>query len=147
MKKLVVPNDELIPEIERLVESGTDVVFTPKGMSMLPFIRGDRDSVLLKKVTEVGVGDIVLARLSGGNFVLHRIVALDDDKVILMGDGNIAGKESCMKKDLLAVAVKIMKGGKVIDCFSRSHRRRSRIWNSLLPFRRYLLAIYRRIIL
>lgn len=147
MKKLVVPNDELIPEIERLVESGTDVVFTPKGMSMLPFIRGDMDSVLMRKVSEVSVGDIVLARLSVGHFVLHRIVALDGEKVILMGDGNISGKESCLMKDLLAVAVKIMKGDKVIDCMSQSHRRKARIWNVLLPLRRYILAIYRRIML
>lgn len=146
MKKVVVPNKDLIPEIARLVEDGTEVTFTPKGMSMLPFIRGERDSVVLKKISEVAVGDIVLAKLSDDRYVLHRIIGVDGDKVCLMGDGNIKGTEECLKGEIMAIAVRILKGDRTIDCNSPSHRRRAELWKLLMPLRRYLLAVYRRIL-
>lgn len=147
MKRVVVPDKELIPEICRLVDGGAEVVFTPRGVSMLPFIRGEKDSVVLAKISEVGVGDIVLAKLSQDRYVLHRIIGLSGDKVHLMGDGNIKGTEICKKDDLQAVAVRIMKGNRIIDCNSPLHRRKAELWKQLLPVRRYLLAIYRRITL
>ena len=36
MKTRTIPNEELIPEFGRLVQEGAEVVFRPKGMSMLP---------------------------------------------------------------------------------------------------------------
>lgn len=144
MQKKVVANDIIVPEIARLVAEGTKVSFTPKGVSMNPFIRGGRDSVVLGKSGDLRVGDIALARI-GPNYVLHRVIGIDADIVTLMGDGNIAGTERCTRADILAVAEKISKDGREIDCRSKSHLRKAEIWKMMLPVRRYLLAIYRRI--
>ena len=145
MKKIVVPNEALVREMVSLLEDGKEVNFTPKGMSMLPFIRGERDSVLLGKPLDLRIGDIVLARHSGGSCVLHRITGMNGDNVVLMGDGNIAGREYCSRNDVMAKAIRILRNGKEIDCTSFSHRFLSWIWKIMLPVRRYLLAIYRRI--
>lgn len=147
MKTRTIPNEELIPEFGRLVQEGAEVVFRPKGMSMLPFIRGGKDSVALVKAEGLKVGDIVLAKVRGGAFVLHRIDSMVDDVIVLMGDGNLAGKERCTADDVLAVAARILKDNKEIDCRSARHMRRAMLWKRLLPVRRYLLAIYRRIYL
>lgn len=147
MKKIVVPNENLIPEIVSFVEEGREVSFTPKGMSMLPFIRGERDSVLLGMPLGLSVGDIVLARHIGERYVLHRIIRLDGDSVVLMGDGNVAGREYCSRSDVLAKVTRIHRNGKEVDCGSASHRFLSFMWKILLPVRRYLLAAYRRIML
>ena len=146
MQKKVVANDIIVPEIARLVAEGTKVAFTPKGVSMLPFIRGGHDSVVLVKADDLRIGDIALARI-GANYVLHRIIGIDEDVVTLMGDGNIAGTEKCYRADILAVAETIRKDGREIDCRSKGHLRKAEIWKRMLPVRRYLLAIYRRIIL
>ena len=61
---------------------------------MLPFIVGDRDSVRLRK-EPVAVGDAVLAEIAPGRYVLHRIISLVKDRVVLMGDGNLSGVETC----------------------------------------------------
>ena len=61
MEKRVLPNKVLLEEVAALVAQGKDVVFTPKGNSMLPFIRGDRDSVRLSACGEPEKGDIILA--------------------------------------------------------------------------------------
>ena len=146
MKKINVQNDLLIPEIVRLVEEGTAVTFTPKGSSMLPFIRGGKDGVELKSAEGAEVGDIVLARVGQSTYVIHRIIRIEGNEVTLMGDGNIAGKEHCRREDILALATKIIRDGKETDCRSFGHRSAATIWKLLLPARRYLLAIYRRII-
>lgn len=145
MQKKVVANDIIVPEIARLVAEGTKVTFTPKGISMLPFIRGDRDSVVLVKADDLRIGDIALARI-GSYYVLHRIIGIDAGVVTLMGDGNIAGIEKCTCEDILAIAETIRKDGREIDCRSNNHLRKAEIWKRMLPVRRYLLAIYRRII-
>ncbi len=147
MKKMVMPNDVLLPAVGEIVAEGGSVTLRTKGMSMMPFIIGDRDCVLLVRPDTLKVGDIVLARVSNGSFVLHRIFEIDGGSLVLMGDGNLAGKERCDRSDVLAHAVTIIKeNGREIDCTSPGHLRLARIWRLLMPLRRYLLAVYRRII-
>jgi hypothetical protein len=112
---------------------------------MLPFIRGSRDSVLLGKPSRLCVGDVVLAEVAKARYVLHRIAGINGDMITLMGDGNLIGTEVCREKDIIAVALKVIKDGKEIDCGSVSYKRKVKVWRSLLPIRRYLLAIYKRI--
>lgn len=148
MHKKIIPNEELIKEIGRIIQEGSDVMFRPKGMSMHPFIIGGRDSVLLTKAGHcLKPGDIVLAKVGDGNFVLHRIESVVGNVLILMGDGNLEGRERCTTEDVIAVAIKIIKDKKEIHCRSSRHMRQARMWKMLLPIRRYLLAIYRKIIL
>ena len=137
-----IDNDILIPEIERLLSEGKTVRFTPSGVSMRPFIEGDRDSVLLAPPTEPKVGDILLAStrtLCGQpTYVLHRLVRIEGEQFVLMGDGNLAGEEQCAQGDII---------GRVIAIENPSGRRklltRGRIWYLLRPLRKWLLKIYR----
>jgi hypothetical protein len=147
MLNKVVPNDILIPEICKIIQGGTDVLFKPKGMSMLPFIIGGKDSVMLSKIDIIKPGDIVLAKVSENKFVLHRVEKIVGDVVVLMGDGNLVERERCSYSDLLAIAVKIIKGKREIDCRSKKHQARARMWKNLLPIRKYLLVFIKRIIL
>lgn len=138
-------NKEILPEIEGLVRDGLEVVFVPKGSSMSPFIEGGVDRVLISKAESVAEGDIVLALTEQGSHVLHRVEKVDGDILILMGDGNLIGRERCRREDVIGKAVRIMKKDREIDCQSPSHLRKAAIWRTFLPIRRYLLAIYRRL--
>ena len=63
-----IANDILIPEIERLLKDGKEVRFTPSGVSMRPFIEGDRDSVILTSLSRnPRIGDILLVRLESNS--------------------------------------------------------------------------------
>lgn len=145
MHKKILPNDILLSEVSRLVAEGEKVTLMTKGQSMLPFIRGGKDSVVLERPDELRKGMIVLAEISEGVYVLHRITDMKADRVKLMGDGNIKGYECCAVTDVKAVATAILRNEKSIDCNGRKHRRLAAIWSCLLPVRRWLLAIYRRI--
>lgn len=138
MTKVVLPNEVLIGEVAELLNAGREVVMTPKGNSMLPFIRGDVDNVRLRMPESLHVGDIVLARF-GGRYVMHRIIALDGDMVTLMGDGNLQGTEKGSRSEVVGVVLEIITP-------SNRHRRpgKGRLWRRLLPVRRYLLKFYRK---
>ena len=139
MDKKTVPNDVLLEEAATLLGEGREVVLSPRGQSMLPFIREGRDAVVLKLRDDVQVGDIVLARLPG-RYVLHRVFGVEGGRLTLMGDGNVGLKEHCGKEDILGTVVAIERGEKTIIPGKGS------FWRALLPVRRYILAIYRRLI-
>ncbi len=138
MDKRILSNEVFLEEVGSLLDEGREVSFTPLGSSMLPYIRGGRDSVRLQKKDSLEVGDIVLVRLQG-RYVLHRIIALEGEKVTLMGDGNIVGTESCRRSDVMGTVVAIQKGKREII------PGKGRFWRAIKPFRRYILAIYRRL--
>lgn len=114
---------------------------------MLPFIRGGVDSVILQAPTALVVGDVVLAWVDGCRYVVHRIIAIEGNQLTLMGDGNIVGVEHCLVDDVKARATHVVKpSGKRYDLRSPWSLRAARCWWWLRPIRRYILAIYRRII-
>lgn len=140
MDKRVLPNDVLLPEVAKFLDEGREVELSPKGNSMLPFIREGKDSVVLKKFPSVEVGDIVLVQLPG-RYVMHRVVDENRNLLTLMGDGNIRGTESCTRDEVLGTVIYIVRGGK-----RRVKPGKGRWWRVLLPFRRIILGIYRRLI-
>ena len=85
----------------------------------------------------------MLCEVSKRQYVLHRLIRQKGDCLILMGDGNLYGTESCNREDVIGKVVKIIRSGKVIDCRNRFYRWASAFWVRLLPLRRVLLKIYR----
>ena len=141
MDKKIVANEIILEDAAALMEEGREVTLRPLGSSMLPFIRGGRDSVRLRKKPSVAVGDMLLVRLEGPRYVLHRLIGKDGNRLTLKGDGNLAGTESCTEEDVLGTVTAIERGKRVVIPGNGLWWRRIPRW-----IRRYLLAIYRRII-
>lgn len=140
-----ISDDEIIKSAIKLVHEGLRVTFPVKGYSMLPFIIGGKESVDLVKPIDIQVGHVVLAWVEGCRYVVHRIIQIDGDKVVLMGDGNIAGVEHCLLSDVAALAVNVVTPkGKHNNLYSPWRIKASHLWWRLLPIRRWILAIYRR---
>lgn len=138
-----IANDILIPELARLIAEGKEVRFTPSGVSMRPFIEGDRDSVILTALkTPPRRGDILLAQVSTlcGNttYVLHRLIRIENETYILQGDGNLAGEERCALGDIIGRVTRIEN-----PAGRRKMLTRGRVWYALRPVRKWLLKIYR----
>jgi len=136
----------VIEEAVRLVQKGVTVTFPVTGQSMLPFIIGGKESVILHRPGLIDVGDVVLAWVDGNRYVVHRIIKLDYDRVTLMGDGNVAVTEHCRLNDIKARVTHVVSAdNKKRDLYSRWRVRAAKLWYWLRPIRRYLLAIYRRL--
>ena len=137
----------IIHEAIRLVDEGVSVTFPVKGYSMLPFIIGGRESVILQKPQVVRLGDVVLAWVDDCRYVVHRVIGIEGERVILMGDGNIVGVEHCLLSDVKALATHVVDAkGRKHDLYVPWRQRASRLWWQMRPVRRYILAIYRRLL-
>lgn len=154
-----VENDILIPELARLLAEEKEVRFTPSGVSMRPFIEGEKDSVVLAPLSrDPRLGDILLARVVNPNglksYVLHRLIrintnapslsgeGLEEASYILQGDGNLSGEESCSREDIIGLVVRIEN-----PHGRRKPLTRGRLWLLLKPCRGFLLKIYRHTLL
>ena len=143
----LIANDILLPEMGRLIGEGHTVTLTVKGASMSPFIVHLRDKVVLGpfEADALKKGDVVLAREHGGQFVLHRIIAREGDKLTLKGDGNASSCEYCSTADVYGLVHGIIRKGRAIGTSSLIWRCYSCAWMTLSPLRRWLLAIWRRL--
>lgn len=130
-----------------MVGEGVSVTFPVRGFSMLPFIVGGRDSVILQRPGNLRVGDVVLAWVEGERYVVHRIIQIAGERVTLMGDGNIVGVEHCRLSDVKAIATHVVKpSGRHRSLQSVWMMRAARWWFAVRPVRRYILGIYRRLL-
>ena len=139
-------DDVIIKEAVRLVQDGVSVTFPVKGRSMLPFIFGGRESVILQKPQDIHRGQVVLAEIAPDRYVVHRIIKVETDLITLMGDGNICGTESCPPDKVLAIATHVVdEKGNRRPLYSKARNAKAKLWYYIRPLRRYILAALRRL--
>ena len=148
MDKMIIDNDTFFADVLRLLDEGKQVTIPVKGFSMLPFIRGSKDLVVLEKAgEELRADDIVLFHVGpreGGRYVMHRILSIDGDAVDIQGDGVPETHEHVRRSQVIARAVEILRDGKRrVDPYGPGQRRLVHFWQWLRPVRRYILFIYR----
>lgn len=89
VRRMEVPNAVLLGQVKEAIREGHTATINVKGYSMRPFLEHCRDKVRLAPFTDLKVGDAVLAEFSPDKYVLHRIIEIDGDVVVMMGDGNL----------------------------------------------------------
>ena len=141
-------NNDVTAGVITALETVPRVILPVRGISMLPFIIGDVDSVELVRPGLIEVGDVVLAWINGSRYVIHRVIKIDGANLQLMGDGNLGGDERCKVSEVAAKAEYVISpNGRRAYLYSPWRVRASRLWWKIKPLRRYILAIYRRTIL
>lgn len=158
MERMTVNNETFFRDVISLLRQGKRVTIPVKGTSMLPYIVGEVDLVVLEGVEAASPedsphrnadkGDIVLFR-ANNHFVLHRILDFDANGVaVIQGDGILKAKEHCGRDGIFGRVVLILKQGKhPIDVESKGYRLKIRLWLMAVPFRRILLGVWRRLFL
>ena len=113
-------NAQLIPYFVEMINQGHTVTFKLKGFSMRPFLEDGRDKAILGKHTTVRCGDAVLAEIS---------------------------PKTCTLADIRGIALAFYRKGRSTPDYTSGRKWRiySAIWTRLLPIRRYLLYIYRKV--
>lgn len=142
--KVVLPNKELLGHVRTLIHEGHTVTIQVKGYSMRPFLEHLRDQVILGPFERLQVGDVVLAEIAPGVYVLHRIIEMRHEGVlVLMGDGNLSGQEICRMENVAGIVKVFVRNGRRIAADDAAWNRYGRIWRRLLPIRRLLLLCYK----
>lgn len=142
MNRVFLQNSVFLPQVSEFLKDGKTVTLKARGYSMRPFIEHDRDNLIFAYATTVKERDVVLAEIEKGHFVCHRIEKIDGENVTLRGDGNIRGTEHCTLSDIRGKLIQVERLGKTWDLdTSRFWKIYSTVWPTLLPVRRYLLAL------
>ena len=111
---MFVPDRELIPILRAALERGQHVRMTVNGRSMFPFIR-DGDVVEIAPMPpKPALGSVVLVKLSNERYPLHRLVAQRGEAWLLRGDNNAAPDGVAPRENLVAVAVRVERNGRVV---------------------------------
>ena len=145
-----VDNHTFMREIRRMFneEGRKSVTFVVRGSSMNPFLVSGRDKVVLIPPRKPKSGDVVLAEIMERTYALHRVIAIKDGVYTMQGDGNsITSTEQFTEDRIVGIAEAFIRKGETVRTDSLKWRMYSCIWKALRPFRRILLAIYRRIII
>ena len=149
MRTIEIPNEILIPKVKEVIDRGATATLRVKGHSMRIFLSNGRDLVTLvaPERENLRVGDVVLAEIQPKVYVLHRIIKRTQDQLTLMGDRNVGTTETCTINDVIGIVTLFYRKGRTKPDSVNGWKWKtySRIWLTLTPFRRYILAIHRRL--
>ena len=114
--------EELLPVMEEKLSLGGSFTFSPKGISMLPFIRPGIDSVTISGVKDkIKKFDILLYRRDNGQFVLHRVVAVKKDSYVMCGDNQLLPEHNVHDRHIIGIVSKINRPDRVIDVHDKRY--------------------------
>lgn len=127
-KRTVTSLDNLIPVFCERLAAGQAVRFSPQGTSMLPFLRENKDTVTIKKITEApGKYDVVLYKRTNGKYLLHRIVDVKDSYV-LMGDNHFVKEFGIEPSQVIAVMTSFERNGHSYSVNNFWYKIYCRVW-------------------
>lgn len=138
--------DDFMPIIEERLSEGHSVELSPRGVSMLPLIREGKDSVVLSPVVgRLKKYDIPLYRRKGGVYVLHRVVAVDTDKYVMIGDNQFKYETGIDHSQIIAVVSSIRRGGRLFSVEHPIYRIYVVLWHKSRPIRHLAFRALRKI--
>lgn len=130
----ITPHQAGFRLLRDLLCEGREVTVRIDGQSMLPFFRsGARIRLHPIRPDDLQRGHIVLGETDTGHFVVHRIRRVDNDRILLQGDGNPVGTESVLRKRIYGA----------VAC-GPLHLLLARLWMRLGSLRKYPLWLLKR---
>ena len=143
MNKLV-SIDEIAPIMKEQMKYGGKVVFTPKGNSMLPLFRSNRDTVTLTKPQfPLKKYSIVFYQRQNGQYVLHRLVGRRGQYYIMRGDNQYINENNITKEQIIAVVSEFCRNGKSYNITDKTYKLYYLFWTNTVHIRRYYRILRR----
>ena len=91
-----------LKDIENKLNTDGFIVSDIKGVSMLPLLKQERDRVIITKLSRpLKKYDVVLYKTKS-DYVLHRIIDINENKLLIRGD-NCINTESINTSDVLGI--------------------------------------------
>lgn len=111
-KKQFAYMEDMMPLLKETLANDQNVIFMPRGRSMLPLLREGRDRVILSPVKEPPKPyDIILYQRADEKYVLHRIVAVDRrGSYVCMGDNQLTKEYGVKVENIIAVVSGFYRG-------------------------------------
>ncbi len=118
-KNITLTMQELMPLVMEELNNGKEVMLTVKGVSMMPFLRHNKDSIILTALNErtIRVGDLVMFQRANGSYAMHRVCRKHPDGSLdIVGDAQVQCDTNIPYDSLRAYVPRVVKNGKEISC-------------------------------
>ena len=137
--------ESLVPVICSFFDEGKKVIIAAVGNSMRPLIRHKKDSIILEKYsgTQLSVGDMAFYRRENGQYVMHRIVKVDENgSYTMLGDNLTIFEEGIEAEQIIALPTAVIRGTKIIPLTSKRYLRYAKFWAKSVFFRRLSIKLF-----
>ena len=125
------------------LSNGGSAVLTVTGYSMMPMLHDRRDSVTLIPVNgQEHKGDIVLYKRENGAYVLHRIIAENQEGFVCCGDNQYM-REPVHRQQLIAKVTSFVYKGKELSVENKTYKVYVALWVGLFPLRGVYIPVRR----
>lgn len=137
--------EDVMPLIEEQINHSGFVTFTPRGNSMLPLLRNNKDTITLKKPDfPLKKYDIAFYKRDSGTYVLHRIVKVNGTDYTMRGDNQFLDENNIRQDQIIGVVDSFTRKGIKYTGSEISYKIYCRLWVKTVSIRR-ILRIMRRI--
>lgn len=133
--------NDLMPIIEELVATGTEVKMQVSGISMTPILHDQKDSVVLSAPGRLRKYDIVLHRRKNGQYILHRIIKKKGNVLTIAGDFETEKEYPVYTDQVIARVVAFTRNGKDYKPEDFIIRLYSFLWVLIFPLRQKVLYL------
>ncbi len=114
MKKVRL--QDVLPLMREAFSNGQTFTIPVTGTSMQPTLYvGDAVTLCEVQPSKLRVGDIVFYRRKNGQYVLHRVVKIDNDTVDFCGDNQVAVEHGVSFSQLIGQVITYEKNGEITD--------------------------------
>ncbi len=143
--EIMIPAAEWMSALKPLMDEGRELKLCPVGSSMVPFVVGGRDAVILcsPKLKKPARGDIALFSREDGLFVLHRIHHIRKDGYYMLGDAQTWIEGPVKADNIQAIATAVIWKNKIIRCDGPGMKFLTKTWLILRPVRPLIFRLYR----
>ncbi len=130
---------------EELDKSGR-LVYTNKGISMMPLLREKKDVMIIEKCTPSDIKKldaVLFTRNTGGKitYVMHRVLRLEADGSFFIAGDNCTSGENVKPCQILGRLTGIIRDGKRIDVKDKSYLFYVHLWCDIYPLRFFVLRL------
>lgn len=130
--------EQILPLLEEQLALGKTVRFFPRGVSMLPLIREDIDSVVLAAAPPtLHKYDLPLYRRADGQFILHRIVGVEGDRYVCVGDNQLLLEQGVCRGQVVALVIGFYRGERYHSVTEPGYRLYCRVHHAARGLRRF----------
>lgn len=125
-----------------VLETKGTLVFVPNGVSMWPFIKHHRQSVIIEKLSApIKEYDVIFYKRTSGDFVLHRVVSVDKDFFVVRGDSQQL-LEKVTSDQIFGIMTAFYKGEKLISVNDEKYLKKVKRWYKNTIFTRLRIKFF-----
>ncbi len=115
-------------KVKSILEKQEVCAFAPNGVSMWPFIKNHKNTVLISSINrEIQIYDVIFYQLDNGREILHRVLGRMGEDFLVCGDG-LLEFEVVKKDSVFGIMNGFYKGKKFIDARDEKYLKKVSNW-------------------